>query len=229
VPDAVLEASALEHTYGSGDAMVHAVRGIELTVEAGERLLLMGPSGSGKTTLLSMLGGLLSPSRGNVRLAGEDIYAQDERSRARLRLGRMGFVFQSFNLLSALTARENVEVPARLAGQGAREARSRAEELLGRLGLQPRADHLPRDLSGGEKQRVAIARALANDPDVLLADEPTANLDSNAGHEVAEILSELASKAGKAIVIVSHDQRLVSVASRTLRLEDGAILDRDLS
>jgi len=226
VPDRVLTAKDLERTYGSGRAAVHAVRGIDLQLEAGERLLLMGPSGSGKTTLLSMLGGLLTPSKGAVSLGGQDVYALDEDARAALRLDRLGFIFQSFNLLSALSARENVEVPLRLNGGSTRKARQRAEELLARLGLGERVNHQPRDLSGGEKQRVAIARALANEPDVLLADEPTANLDSKNGHEVAEILCKLGSEEGKSVLIVSHDQRLQDIASRVLRLEDGRIADR---
>jgi putative ABC transport system ATP-binding protein len=194
-----------------------------LTLEPAERLLIMGPSGSGKTTLVSMLGGLLTPAAGQVRLGDVDLYAVDEKERARVRLERMGFIFQSFNLLSALSARENVEVPLRLAGASAGEARSRANELLERLGLEERSDHRPRDLSGGEKQRVAIARALANQPAVVLADEPTANLDSETGHQVAEILCRLGAEEGKGVIIVSHDQRLADMASRVVWIEDGRI------
>jgi ABC-type lipoprotein export system ATPase subunit len=223
VPDPLLGASDLERTFGSGPAAVRAVRGIGVTLEPAERLLVMGPSGSGKTTLVSMLGGLLTPTVGQVRLGDVDLYAVDEKERARVRLKRMGFIFQSFNLLSALSARENVEVPLRLAGASAGKARSRANELLERLGLKERSDHRPRDLSGGEKQRVAIARALANQPAIVLADEPTANLDSETGHQVAEILCRLGTEEGKGVIIVSHDQRLADIASRVVWIEDGRI------
>jgi ABC-type lipoprotein export system ATPase subunit len=223
VSDPLFAATDLERTFGSGPAAVRAVRGIGLTLEPAERLLIMGPSGSGKTTLVSMLGGLLTPTAGQVRLGDVDLYAVDEKERARVRLERMGFIFQSFNLLSALSARENVEVPLRLAGASAGEARSRANGLLERLGLKERSDHRPRDLSGGEKQRVAIARALANQPAVVLADEPTANLDSETGHQVAEILCRLGAEEGKGVIIVSHDQRLADIASRVVWIEDGRI------
>ena len=225
MPDTVLEAEGLKRSFGSGEAAVKAVRGIDLRLSAGERLLIMGPSGSGKTTLVSMLGGLLTPSAGRVLLDGEDLYAHDEKTRAHLRLRNLGFVFQSFNLLSALTAQENVEVPLRLAGDSVGQARSRAEELLDELGLKERSGHRPRDLSGGEKQRVAIARALANDPQILLADEPTANLDSQAGRAVAEVLRGLAEQ-GKAVIIVSHDQRLEGIASRVVSIEDGELSEK---
>jgi len=228
VADAILAGEGLERTFGSGAAAVKAVRGIDMSLHPGERLLIMGPSGSGKTTLVSMLGGLLTPTTGRVLLGDVDLYELDESERARERLQRLGFIFQSFNLLSALTARENVEVPLRLAGASAREARSRAGELLERLGLAERSDHRPRDLSGGEKQRVAMARALANQPEVVLADEPTANLDSKTGHQVAEILCRLGYEEDKGVIIVSHDQRLLDIASRVLRIEDGRISDQDI-
>jgi putative ABC transport system ATP-binding protein len=223
VPEKVLQARAVERTFGSGHSAVHAVRGIDLDLSPGERVMLMGPSGSGKSTLVSMLGGLLTPSAGRVLLAGDDIYERDVHQRARLRLTRVGFIFQSFNLLSALTARENVEVPMRLAGRRPSEARRRAGELLERLGLQARLGHRPRDLSGGEKQRVAIARALANDPCVVLADEPTANLDAETGRRVAQMLCEIARDADRAVLIVSHDQRLERIVSRLVNIEDGRL------
>jgi putative ABC transport system ATP-binding protein len=225
VPDLALKAESVEKTYGAGRTAVHAVRGVDLELELGERLLVMGPSGSGKTTLLSLLGGLLAPTNGRVLLGGESLYDHDDQARARLRLEQLGFVFQSFNLLSALTARENVEVPLRLAGASPRESRGQADELLERLGLAERADHRPRDLSGGEKQRVAIARALANRPAIVLADEPTANLDASTGHEVAQILCRLGSEDGRAVLIVSHDDRLRDIASRVVRVEDGRLED----
>jgi ABC-type lipoprotein export system ATPase subunit len=223
VPEALLEAKRVERTFGSGSAAVRAVRGVDLTLEHGERLLIMGPSGSGKTTLVSMLGGLLAPTAGRVLLEGRNLYALKDRERARLRLLRLGFIFQSFNLLSALTARENVEVSLRLAGEAPPRARRRADDLLERLGIGQRAAHRPRDLSGGEKQRVAIGRALANRCDIVLADEPTANLDSETGHEVADILCRLGCEEGKGVIIVSHDQRLADIASRVVRIEDGRV------
>ena len=225
MPESALRAEAVEKTYGTGRTAVRAVRGVDVELNAGDRLLVMGPSGSGKTTLLSVLGGLLTPTSGRVLLGGESLYDSDDQQRARLRLARLGFVFQSFNLLSALSARENVEVPLRLAGASARDARERAGELLDRLGLADRADHRPRDLSGGEKQRVAIARALANRPEVVLADEPTANLDATTGHEVAQILCRLGCEEGKAVLIVSHDARLRDIASRVVRVEDGELAE----
>lgn len=223
MPDPVLQAEAVEKTYGGGRTAVRAVRGVDLQLHAGERLLVMGPSGSGKTTLLSILGGLLTPTAGRVRLGDDDVYARDDRERATLRLAQLGFIFQSFNLLSALTARENVEVPMRLAGASAHESRERAGQLLERLGLAGRADHQPRDLSGGEKQRVAIARSLANQPDVVLADEPTANLDAETGREVSQTLCRLGCEEGKAVLIVSHDDRLRDIASRVVSVEDGEL------
>ena len=226
MPEPLLVAEGLERSFGTGAATVRAVRGIDLELGAGERVLIMGPSGSGKTTLVSMLGGLLTPSNGRVTLTGEDVYGHGEGMRAELRLRRLGFIFQSFNLLSALSARENVEVPLRLAGEAPGAARERAEELLGRLGLDGRASHRPRDLSGGEKQRVAIARALANHPDVVLADEPTANLDSETGRQVADILCRLGCEEGKGVIIVSHDQRLLEIASRVVWIEDGRLSER---
>lgn len=223
MPEAALTAIGVTKTYGSGRTAVAAVKSADLEVAAGERVLVMGPSGSGKTTLLSILGGLLTPSSGRVLIGPDDVYGYSVRERAELRLKRLGFVFQSFNLLSALTAQENVETPMRLAGATRRDSTERANELLDRLGLGDRGDHRPRDLSGGEKQRVAIARALVNTPDVVLADEPTANLDAATGHDVAQILCRLGCEEGKAVLIVSHDDRLMDIASRVVRVEDGEL------
>ena len=228
MPEPILKAEGLERSFGEGAAQVRAVRGIDLELHAGERLLVMGPSGSGKSTLVSMLGALLTPTAGQVELDGLDLYAKSDSERAHLRLRRLGFIFQSFNLLSALTAQENVEVPLRLAGGSASDARDRASELLERLGLGERGSHRPRDLSGGEKQRVAIARALANEPEIVLADEPTANLDSKTGAQVAEILEQLGAEEDKGVIIVSHDQRLAKIATRVVWIEDGQLSEVDM-
>jgi putative ABC transport system ATP-binding protein len=212
----------LTKTFGEGDIAVHAVAKIDLDVAAGEVVLVMGPSGSGKTTLLLMLGAMLRPTSGSVFIDGIDLAAAPERRLPALRATHLGFIFQDFNLLSALTALENVELACNLAGTTGRAARDRGTELLERVGLGHRLRFRPDQLSGGEKQRVAIARALANNPTVLLADEPTANLDSGHGREVARLLRRLAEEDGRTIVIVSHDERLREVADRVLWLEDGA-------
>jgi putative ABC transport system ATP-binding protein len=212
----------LTKTFGDGDLAVRAVRGVDLDIGAGELILIMGPSGSGNTTLLLMLGAMLRPSSGSVLVDDIDLATAPERRLPALRARHLGFIFQDFNLLSALSARENVELACNIAGTSGRPAHDRATDLLGRVGLDDRLDFRPDQLSGGEKQRVAIARALANDPTVLLADEPTANLDSGHGREIARLLRRLAEEDGRSIVMVSHDDRLREVADRVLWLEDGA-------
>ena len=207
--------------FGSGATEVTAVRSVSLTIDPGEVVLIMGPSGSGKTTLLMMLGALLMPTEGTIRLNGQVISDLDESQLPEVRLRQFGFVFQDFNLLSALTALENVALVASLAGRKNGEARQRAEAELTRLGLGERLGFLPEELSGGEKQRVAIARALVNDPAILFADEPTANLDSKIGHEIMRLLRAIAEEQGRSVVIVSHDQRIKDIADRVLWLEDG--------
>jgi len=199
---------------------VTAVGGVDLDVHPGEVVLLMGPSGSGKTTLLLMLGAMLRPTAGVIQVGGLDIARAPERRLPGLRARRFGFVFQDFNLLSALTVAENVELACNLAGTG-HAAHQRARALLERVGLGHRLGFRPEQLSGGEKQRVAIARALANNPPVILADEPTANLDSAIGRQVARLLRQLATQDHRAVVIVSHDTRLEEIADRVLWLEDG--------
>ena len=211
----------LTKTYGQGDLAVEAVRHIDLDIEPGEVLLVMGPSGSGKTTLLLMLGAMLRPTSGSITIDGTDLATAPERALPPLRARHFGFVFQDFNLLTALTALENVELACNLAGRTGRAARQRATELLTRLGLGNRLGFRPGRLSGGEKQRVAIARALANDASVILADEPTANLDSSHGHDIARLLRQIATDDGRSVVIVSHDDRLKEIADRILWLEDG--------
>ncbi|MFN0027089.1 MAG: ATP-binding cassette domain-containing protein [Acidimicrobiales bacterium] len=198
------------------------MRAVDLDVARGEVVLIMGPSGSGKTTLLLMLGAMLRPTTGSVIIDGVNLATAPERRLPALRARYLGFIFQDFNLLSALSAIENVELACNLAGRFGRAAHQRATELLERFGLAKRLDFRPDQLSGGEKQRVAIARALANDPTVVLADEPTANLDSSHGREIARLLRDLAVQEQRSIVIVSHDDRLREIADRVLWLEDGA-------
>jgi putative ABC transport system ATP-binding protein len=209
--------------YGSGERAVAALTDVTLYAHAGEVVLVMGPSGSGKTTLLTIAGGLLKPSRGRVRVCETDITALDEGRLAAVRRDRVGFVYQSFNLLEALTALENVRLVAPHVAKNGSIPRDRAREMLETLGLGHRLNALPKHLSDGEKQRVAIARALAKDPDLMLADEPTANLDAKRGHEVMELLRQKALETDKAVVIVSHDHRIRDVADRVVWLEDGRL------
>jgi len=216
-----LQVTHLTKRYGSGATEVVAVRDVSLSVAPGEIVLIMGPSGSGKTTLLSMLGALLKPTEGEIRLNGDVISALAENRLPDIRLKQFGFIFQDFNLLSALTTLENVALVAELAGTKNGLARKKAAALLAELGLAERLNFLPEKLSGGEKQRVAIARALVNDPALILADEPTANLDSKIGHEIMRLLRGIAKDQGRSVVIVSHDQRIRDIADRVLWLEDG--------
>ena len=227
--DQTLQITHITKRYGSGSTEVTAVRDVSLGVRPGEIVLIMGPSGSGKTTLLSMLGALLKPTEGTIQLNGIVLSALAENQLPDIRLRQFGFVFQDFNLLSALSALENVSIVAELAGVKASEAKRKAASLLTELGLSERLHFLPEKLSGGEKQRVAIARALVNDPRLILADEPTANLDSKIGHEIMRLLRRIAKEhpakdggaGGRSVVIVSHDQRIKDIADRILWLEDG--------
>jgi putative ABC transport system ATP-binding protein len=219
--DTTLQIVHVSKRYGSGSTEVTAVHDASLSVNPGEIVLIMGPSGSGKTTLLSMLGALLKPTEGEIHLNGTTISELAENRLPDIRLKQFGFIFQDFNLLSALTAIENVAIVMELAGAKSGEARRRAASLLTELGLGERLHFLPEKLSGGEKQRVAIARALVNDPALILADEPTANLDSKIGHEIMRLLRRIAKEQGRSVVIVSHDQRIKDIADRVLWLEDG--------
>jgi putative ABC transport system ATP-binding protein len=216
-----LRVHQLSKTFGVGELAVHAVRTVDLEVDAGEVVLIMGPSGSGKTTLLLMLGAMLRPTSGAIEVAGLDIATAPERDLPRLRAKHFGFIFQDFNLLGALDAAENVQLAANLGGVTGPASRTRAASLLEQVGLAHRVHHRPDQLSGGEKQRVAIARALANDPTLILADEPTANLDSSIGRDIARLLQRLATEEHRSVVIVSHDARLREIADRVLWLEDG--------
>ena len=222
----ILQAHRLSKSFGSGASMVRAVNEVNLDICQGEMVLIMGPSGSGKTTLLSMLGALLSPSSGQIIVDGEDISSMGAAALARLRARKIGFVFQSFNLLEELNVEENILLPAQLAPSGIRGAGPRLEQLLQDLDLEPRRKALPRTLSGGEKQRVAIARALINRPQIILADEPTGNLDSHKGQEVMMILHDVARDQDCAVLMVTHDPRVEEIADRILWLEDGRLRDR---
>lgn len=211
----------LYKTYGKGSAEVHALNGVSLDVDAGEFLVLMGPSGSGKTTLISIMGCILQASKGSVKIDGQEMVGLPEAKLPAVRLSHFGFIFQGFNLFPALTVRENVEIALDLKGIRGAKARERAMELLTRVGLADKAKRFPADLSGGQKQRVAIARALAGDPPIILADEPTAALDSTSGRTVLEILSSLAREQKRAVVVVTHDPRVLEYAHRIVRIEDG--------
>jgi putative ABC transport system ATP-binding protein len=214
----------LRKDYGSGEGLVRAVDGVNLEIARGEALAVMGPSGCGKTTLLHLMGGISRVSSGELWLDGKRIDGLSERALARLRRREVGFVFQAFYLMDELTAQENVELPALLAGRSPGEARQRARQLLDQVGLADRAGHLPSALSGGQRQRVAIARALVNEPHVLLADEPTGNLDTSATLDVLRLFEELHA-AGLTLVIVTHDERIAATADRLIMMRDGAFVD----
>jgi putative ABC transport system ATP-binding protein len=220
----LLSASGLRKEYGRGDALVRAVDDVDLDVAHGETVAVMGPSGCGKSTLLHLLGGLDRPNAGRISLAGQRVDQLGERGLARLRRDAVGFVFQAFHLMDELTAVENVELPALLAGRSPKAARRRALELLIRTGLEDRAKFLPSALSGGQRQRVAVARALANDPLVVLADEPTGNLDSAATLEVLRLFDDL-HEAGQTLIIVTHDSRIAATADRLITMRDGQFTD----
>ena len=221
----ILLVSGVTKLFGAGDTEVRAVDDVNLSVVAGQLVLIMGPSGSGKTTLLTIIGGLLRPTSGSVVIDGIEITSLNERELAPVRREKVGFIFQSFNLWETLSVEENVELVLNMAGITGRAARERARTLLEDRGLRHRLSFRSRDLSGGEKQRVSIARALANEPRLLLADEPTANLDSKHGRDVMRLLKDLASSSDRAVIAVSHDQRIREVADRVIWMEDGRIKD----
>lgn len=221
----VLRVEQLTKVFGEGATAVRAVDGVDLQVQAGELVLIMGPSGSGKTTLLTMVGGLLRPTSGRIWIDGLELTVLPERELPRVRRERVGFIFQTFNLLETLSALENVEMALNVAGRTGPQARERARALLEERGLAHRLSFPPIKLSGGEKQRVSIARALANTPRLLLADEPTANLDSKHGHDVMLLLRQIAKEESRCVLVVSHDHRIREVADRVLWLEDGRFKD----
>lgn len=217
----VLKLEKVTKIYGVGNVEVRAVDNVDLTASGGEVVLIMGPSGSGKTTLITMAGALLKPTSGTIEIDGENIATLPEKNKIWIRRHKIGFVFQTFNLLSNLTALENILVPLGLAGVKSPIAHKKALGLLETFDLGHRGNFIPEKLSGGEKQRVSIARSLANDPKLILADEPTANLDSKRGREVMRLLRSVAKNMGKLVIVVSHDQRLMEIADRVLWMEDG--------
>jgi len=211
--------------YQMGEVRVHALRNVDLQVQEGEFRLVVGPSGSGKTTALNLIGGLDSPSSGSLVVAGEDIAGYSEAQLTTYRREKIGFIFQFFNLLPTLTAQENVEFALELVETDAKRVRQRALELLDKVGLADRADHFPSQLSGGEQQRVAIARALAKDPLILLADEPTGNLDFRMGQKVLRVMQDLNRQEGRTVILVTHNTAIGAMADRVVHLRDGQVAD----
>lgn len=210
-------------TYHMGKTDVAALRGVDLKIEDGELVAIMGPSGSGKSTLMHLIGALDQPDEGSMVFGEQDVSKQGRNQLAELRGKHIGFVFQSFNLIATLTALENVELPMMYQGVARKDRLTKARNLLEQLGVGDRADHLPTELSGGEQQRVAIARALVNDPDLLLADEPTGNLDSKTGKQIMELLAKLNEEQGMTVVLVTHDPAVARYAQRTIHIFDGKV------
>ena len=218
----------LRKTYTMGRVSVHALAGVDLLIEPETFCVVTGPSGSGKSTLLHLIGGLDRPTSGHIEVSGEALEALDENALAVFRRKSVGFIFQSFNLISSMTALENVEFPMRFARVPRRLRQSRGMQVLKLVGLEDRARHRPTELSGGQQQRVAIARALVNDPEVILADEPTGNLDTASGASIMQLLSDL-HRSGKTVIVVTHDTRMRQFATRIVELLDGCIVDGSLS
>lgn len=219
-PEPIVRAENVHRTFQIGEKEIRVLRGISLSIQPGENLFLAGPSGAGKTTLLYTLAGLEKPNQGDVFLSGRSLYRMSRREQARVRNLRMGYVFQSYSLLPELTAVENVMVPAMI---GRRDGAERAAELLARVGLGERLQHLPSELSGGEQQRVAIARALMNDPEMIFADEPTGNLDTKTGAAVMDLLLSLVQEQKKTLLVVTHDLSLAESGDRKVELVDGCL------
>jgi putative ABC transport system ATP-binding protein len=223
--DRVLAVRDVTKVFDEGRQRVHVLRGITMEVAAGELVALEGPSGSGKTTLLSIMGCILTPTSGELHVAGQPVRSRDESTLRDVRRQSIGFVFQQYNLFPALTALENVEYSLNVRGLGGRAAHDEARRVLARVGLGDRLGFLPRDISGGQKQRVAIARALAGSPPVLLADEPTANLDTATGGQILDLFQELAKREGRGVLVVTHDPKVRRVADRVVGIRDGRLVD----
>jgi putative ABC transport system ATP-binding protein len=221
----LLDLKGITKEYKLGKTIVHALRGLDLKINEGEIVAIMGPSGSGKSTLMHLLGALDTPTGGSAILEGQDLQGLKERQLVTLRGKKIGFVFQTFNLIQTLSAQQNVELPMIFQGIRKGERARRARELLTKVGLADRVKHKPNELSGGERQRVAIARALANDPEIILADEPTGNLDSESGAPVLEMLKRLSVEDGKTVIIVTHDPDATAIADRIVRLRDGCVFE----
>ena len=219
---ALIQVSDVWKTYEVGQQQVHALRGLSVDIDQGEYTALMGPSGSGKSTLMNMLGCLDTPTSGRYHLAGEDVGTLDDDALADIRNRRIGFVFQTFNLMPRYTALENVALPLVYAGASKMDREARAREVLEQVGLGDRMDHRPNELSGGQRQRVAVARALVNRPDLLLADEPTGNLDTNTSLEIMALFREIHA-AGNTVVLVTHEEDIAACAHRVVRLRDGVV------
>jgi putative ABC transport system ATP-binding protein len=215
----------LRKTYIMGRSKINALAGVDVDIPAGSLTVVMGPSGSGKSTLLYLLGGLDRPTSGQIRVGDTDLNALDENSLAVFRRNSMGFIFQSFNLVSSMSALENVAFPLRFSGIGGKERLSRARELLVQVGLEKHIRHRPTEMSGGQQQRVAVARALVNNPGLILADEPTGNLDTTTGYSIMQLLSDL-HRRGHTVMVVTHDPRMLRFATRSIYLLDGRIVDR---
>lgn len=226
--DVAINVKNVRKEFGKKHIKVIAVKDVSMKVEKGEIVLILGPSGSGKTTLLSMIGCIMTPTSGEIYVNGEKISDMSEEYLPTIRKKHIGFVFQSFNLLRSLTAQENVEVALNLNGIKGNEAEERAREILTELGLGERLDFPPVDLSGGEKQRVSIARAIVNNPKVILADEPTGNLDSKTGQRIGKILRNFAKEHKTSVIVVTHDNRIENIADKILYLEDGMIKDEKI-
>ncbi len=224
----IVQTDNLTRIYGSGETAVVALDHVNLSVQEGEFLAVMGPSGCGKSTLLHLIGGLDRPTEGRVLLAGQDLSQMDDDSLTLLRRRKIGFVFQFFNLIPVLTALENVALPLLLDGVPAREARERAVEWLEKMGLGERMHHRPDQLSAGQQQRVAIARALVTEPAIILADEPTGNLDTRAGDDIANLLRQTVNQWGRTVLMVTHDPRIAAYADRIVFLKDGRVVDETL-
>ncbi len=224
---AAVEIQGVDKTYRMGDAEVHALKNVNLKVNRKDFVAIMGPSGSGKSTLLHMIGCLDRPTKGSVVLNGTDISTLSDSELARLRGNKIGFVFQFFNLYPTMTALENVELPMMIVERDKTEREKKAKELLKAVGLEDRTGHLPSQMSGGQRQRVAIARALANDPPLILADEPTGNLDSKTGEEIMALLNRLQENEGKTIIMITHEPDIAECAERLVHLKDGKIIKED--